>query len=40
MIEEEKKKMPGTSENKNIFPLPISYLQTNVLANQLFCYVD
>ena len=37
MIEDEKKKMPGTSENKNISPLLISYLQTNVLANQLFC---
>ena len=40
MIEEEKKKMPGISENKNISPLLlISYLQTNFLANQLFCYV-
>ena len=40
MIEEEKKKMPGTSENKNISPLPITYLQTNFLTNHLFCYVD
>ena len=39
MIEEEKKKMPGISENKNISPLPISYQQTNYLANHLFCYV-
>lgn len=39
MIKEEKKRMPGTSENKKIFPMPIGYLQTSFLANQLFCYV-